>query len=200
MAGRCESDEKRRDRHSGKMVPRGCADHLEVLPDYRCADWRSSLDQTEAMVRPPACTFHVGGARTCACLLLFHFATAAPAELGVAWLTLRSPLTDPRQLGDSPTTRVEPAGNRLYQLIAGDREAIHAAAAGQRIPRMCQRRDGDPPRARSVNGAHSNYFALDQTRLTYVKRDGLICKTINASRRTHEIKARCRIPRQSMPF
>ena len=37
---------------------------------------------------------------------------------------------------------VEPAGNRLYQLIAGDREAIHAAAAGQRIPRMRQRRDG----------------------------------------------------------
>ena len=31
---------------------------------------------------------------------------------------------------------VEPAGNRLYQLIAGDREAIHVAAAGQRIPRM----------------------------------------------------------------
>ena len=25
---------------------------------------------------------------------------------------------------------VEPAGNRLYQLIAGDREAIHVAAAG----------------------------------------------------------------------
>ena len=41
---------------------------------------------------------------------------------------------------------VEPAGNRLHQLIAVDREAIHIAAAGCRIPRMCQRRDGDNQR------------------------------------------------------
>jgi len=37
---------------------------------------------------------------------------------------------------------IEPAGNRLHQLIAGDREAINIAAAGKRIPRMRQRRDG----------------------------------------------------------
>src|SRR5262245_45636022 len=46
-------------------------------------------------MRPPACTFPVGGARTRACLLLLHFASDAPAELGPAWLTLRYPLTDP---------------------------------------------------------------------------------------------------------
>ena len=37
---------------------------------------------------------------------------------------------------------IEPAGTRLHQLIAGDREAINIAAAGKRIPRMRQRRDG----------------------------------------------------------
>ena len=33
---------------------------------------------------------------------------------------------------------VEPAGNCFHQLIAGDREAIYMAAAGQRVPGMCQ--------------------------------------------------------------
>src|SRR5262249_13520509 len=37
---------------------------------------------------------------------------------------------------------VKPARTRLHQLIAGDREAIHVAAACQRIPGMRQRRDG----------------------------------------------------------
>src|SRR5262245_34191639 len=36
---------------------------------------------------------------------------------------------------------VKPARTRLHQLIAGDREAIHVAAAGWRIPGMRQRRD-----------------------------------------------------------
>ena len=31
---------------------------------------------------------------------------------------------------------IEPAGNRFHQLVAGDREAVHIAAAGNRIPRM----------------------------------------------------------------
>src|SRR5262252_3650440 len=35
---------------------------------------------------------------------------------------------------------VQPAGNRLYQLITGDRKAIHVAAASQWIPGMRQRR------------------------------------------------------------
>jgi hypothetical protein len=35
----------------------------------------------------------------------------------------------------------EPAGNRFHQLVAGDREAVHIAATGKRIPRMRQRRD-----------------------------------------------------------
>src|SRR5262245_1978105 len=68
LAARCESDEKCRDRHSGNMVPRGCANHLEVLPDCRCArahrrsyEAAVSLDETEAIA--PACTFHVGWAR-----------------------------------------------------------------------------------------------------------------------------------------
>ena len=37
---------------------------------------------------------------------------------------------------------IEPAGTCLHQLITGDREAIHIAAAGKRIPRMRERRDG----------------------------------------------------------
>ena len=37
---------------------------------------------------------------------------------------------------------IEPAGNRLHQLVAGYREAIHIAATGKRIPGMSQRRDG----------------------------------------------------------
>ena len=37
---------------------------------------------------------------------------------------------------------IEPAGTCLHQLVASDREAIHIAAAGKRIPRMRQRRDG----------------------------------------------------------
>ena len=31
---------------------------------------------------------------------------------------------------------IEPAGNRFHQLVAGDREAVHIAAAGKRIPGM----------------------------------------------------------------
>ena len=41
---------------------------------------------------------------------------------------------------------IEPAGNRVHQLIAGDREAINIPAAGKRIPRMRQRRDGGEQR------------------------------------------------------
>jgi hypothetical protein len=41
---------------------------------------------------------------------------------------------------------VEPAGNCLHQLIAGDREAIDIAAAGKRIPGMCQCRNGSDQR------------------------------------------------------
>src|SRR5262249_26611132 len=46
LGGRCKSDEERRDRNSGKIVPRGCVNHLEVLPDY---DARAT---GEAMKRP----------------------------------------------------------------------------------------------------------------------------------------------------
>src|SRR5262249_14831517 len=46
LGGRCKSDEERRDRNSGKIVPRGCINHLEVLPDY---DARAT---GEAMKRP----------------------------------------------------------------------------------------------------------------------------------------------------
>src|SRR5215469_8311842 len=66
----CKSDEKRRDRHSGKVVPTRCVDHYRPpsLPmRVRTGEPMKrpcSLDQTEAIVRPPACTFHVGGART----------------------------------------------------------------------------------------------------------------------------------------
>jgi hypothetical protein len=41
---------------------------------------------------------------------------------------------------------IEPTGNRVHQLIAGDREAINIPAAGKRIPRMRQRRDGGEQR------------------------------------------------------
>ena len=37
---------------------------------------------------------------------------------------------------------VEPAGTCLHQLVTSDWEAIHIAAAGKRIPRMRERRDG----------------------------------------------------------
>jgi hypothetical protein len=37
---------------------------------------------------------------------------------------------------------IEPAGNRFHQLVTDDWEAIDIAAAGKRIPRMRQRRDG----------------------------------------------------------
>src|SRR5262249_33445669 len=69
LTGRCKSDENR-DRHSDKVVPTRCVDHYRPpsLPMRVRTDEpmkRScSLDQTEAIVRPPACTFHVGGART----------------------------------------------------------------------------------------------------------------------------------------
>ena len=35
---------------------------------------------------------------------------------------------------------IEPAGTYLHQLVTSDWEAIHIAAAGKRIPRMCERR------------------------------------------------------------
>src|SRR5262249_23252118 len=55
---------------------------------------------------------------------------------------------------------VEPAGNRLHQLIAGDREAIHVAAAGCRIPGMCQRGDGGNQRHNNKQSRSHQYFSL----------------------------------------
>src|SRR5215472_18478810 len=70
LAGRCKRDEKRRDRNSGKVGPRGCVDHRRssLITDAR-ADRRSyeavmQPRSDRSIVRPPACTFHVGGART----------------------------------------------------------------------------------------------------------------------------------------
>src|SRR5262245_36632674 len=50
MAGRCKSDEERRDRNPGKIVPRGCVNHLEVLPDY---DARAPGEAEAAVSIPP---------------------------------------------------------------------------------------------------------------------------------------------------
>src|SRR5215831_20708482 len=70
LAGRCKSDENR-DRHSSKVVPTRCVDHyrppslpIRVRTGEAMKRSSCSLDQTEAIARPPACTFHVGGART----------------------------------------------------------------------------------------------------------------------------------------
>src|SRR5262249_55214672 len=65
---------------------------------------------------------------------------AAPPEAYVAMVVLtRLHLFTLKQVAGRD---VKPARTRLSQLIAGDREAIHVAAACQRIPGMRQRRDG----------------------------------------------------------
>src|SRR5262249_2355278 len=59
LAGRCKSHEKRRDRHSGKVVPTRCIDHyrppslpMRVRTGEAMKRSSCSLDQTEAIVRP----------------------------------------------------------------------------------------------------------------------------------------------------
>src|SRR5262245_55281693 len=65
--------------------------------------------------------------------------TAAPeAYMAMVVLTRLHLLTREQVAGRD----VEPARALLHKLIAGNREAIHIAAAGQRIPGMCQRWDG----------------------------------------------------------
>jgi hypothetical protein len=56
---------------------------------------------------------------------------------------------------------IEPARNRFHQLIAGDWEAIHIAAAGYRIPGMRQRRDSDNQRRNNEQcHSHQRKFAI----------------------------------------
>jgi hypothetical protein len=75
---------------------------------------------------------------------------AAPeAHMAVVVLTRLRLLTLEQVAGRD----VEPAGNRIYQLIAGDREAVHAAAAGQRIPGMRERRDSGNSAATMSNAS-----------------------------------------------
>jgi len=64
---------------------------------------------------------------------------AAPPEAYMAMVVLtRLHLFTPKQVAGRD---VKPARTRLHQLIASDREAIHVAAACQRIPGMRQRRE-----------------------------------------------------------
>ncbi len=65
--------------------------------------------------------------------------TAAPEAYMAMVVLTRLHLLTPEQVAGWD---VEPARARLHQLIAGDREAIHIAATGYRIPRMRQCRDG----------------------------------------------------------
>ena len=60
------------------------------------------------------------------------FAAAPEAYMAMVVLTRLHLLTAEQVAGRD----VEPARARLHQLSAGDREAIHTAAAGQRIPGM----------------------------------------------------------------
>jgi hypothetical protein len=53
--------------------------------------------------------------------------TAAPKAHMAAVVLTRLHLLTPEQIA---SWHVEPAGNRLHQLIAGNREAIHITAAG----------------------------------------------------------------------
>src|SRR6516164_11124113 len=102
LGGRCKRDEKRSDRNFGKIVPRGCANHLEVLPDYRCA--RAHRRSYEAVVQPRSnrsdgatASVHFPRRRhkNARCLLPLHFASAVPSGAGTGLANSPIPVTDP---------------------------------------------------------------------------------------------------------
>src|SRR5262245_56172614 len=87
--------------------------------------------------------------------------TAAPeAYMAMVVLTRLHLLTREQVAGRD----VEPARALLHKLIAGNREAIHIAAAGQRIPRMCQRWDSGNQRRNKEHCQSNQRHSLNVVR------------------------------------
>src|SRR5262245_7335088 len=110
---------------------------------YRVSNCKRSVSGHAGILQPPLVLPTLAGDRP---LHIWHderadravFAAAPEAYMAMGVLARLHLLT----LEEVAGRDIKPARTRLHQLIAGDRGAIHVAAAGWRIPGMRQRRDG----------------------------------------------------------
>src|SRR5262245_10981403 len=104
---------------------------ISLSPDCRISNWQRSVSGYAGILQPLLVLPTLAGDRL---LRIRHderadrgvFAAAPEAYMAMVVLTWLHLFTLERVAGRD----VKPARNRLHQLIAGDREAIHVAATG----------------------------------------------------------------------